>query len=188
MNLDAVVRHYRSNFQARAQAELQSFRDEQLPDAVRRAALAVRPDGLRYSHQTRLKPHHLADAARVLTDNLSTLAVARNFAGLHALLLRLLGSQAGLGELYVYDTALRIGANLGFLPQAIYLHAGTRAGAKVLGLGINGSVLLKSQLPEPLQRLQPHELEDVLCIYKDYFAGKANIDDADACWVDDEVE
>jgi hypothetical protein len=188
LNLDAVVRHYRANFQAGAQAELQSFRDQPLADAVQRAAIAARPVSLRYSHQTRLKPQHLAEAARVLADNLQAVGAAKNFAGLHALLLRLLGSRAGLGELYFYDTALRIGAKLGFLPQAIYLHAGTRAGAKALGLAVNGSVLLKSELPEPLQKLQAHEVEDVLCIYKDYFAGKSDIDDAEACWFDDEVE
>jgi hypothetical protein len=98
------------------------------------------------------------------------------------------GPRAGLGELYFYDTALRIGAKLGVLPQAVYLHAGTRAGATTLGLIVDGSVLLKSELPELPQKLQPHEVEDVLCIYKKYFAGKSDIDNADACWVDDELE
>ena len=188
MNLDAVVRHYRATFQASAQAELQSFRDEPLGDAVRRAALASRPNGLRYSHQTRLKPNHLADAATLLADRVDELRGAKSFAGLHALLKRLFGPLAGLGELYLYDTALRIGANLGMSPQAIYLHAGTRAGATALGLAVDGSTLLKSELPRALQPLRPHEIEDVLCIYKKHFAGKSDLDDAVACWVDDEVE
>jgi hypothetical protein len=135
-----------------------------------------------------LKPNHLAETAGVLAEHLEEIGCAKNFAGLHALLTRLLGSRAGLGELYLYDTTLRIGAKLGFLPQAIYLHAGTRAGAEALGLPVNGKVLLKSELPTALQQLDAHEVEDVLCIYKEYFAGKSDLDNADACWVDEEVE
>ncbi|MEK7411500.1 MAG: hypothetical protein AAB327_09000, partial [Actinomycetota bacterium] len=37
-----------------------------------------------------------------------------------------------LGPLYVYDTALRIGAKKGQMPKVVYLHAGTREGAKKL--------------------------------------------------------
>lgn len=40
----------------------------------------------------------------------------------------------GLGELYVYDTTLRIGAKLNLFPDKVYLHAGTRLGATALGL------------------------------------------------------
>jgi hypothetical protein len=187
MNHEAVVQHYRMNFQREAREQLDSFlRESTLGDAVEHAALAARPDGLRYSHQTRLKATHLAAAAVLLADHLGDIQDARNFAALHGLLKKLLASRAGLGELYLYDTALRIGAKLGLLPQAIYLHAGTRAGAKALKLSVTGNILLKSELPLPLQQLEPHELEDVLCIYKQYFAGKADLDDSRACWVDDE--
>src|SRR5258705_237880 len=92
-------------------------------------------------HRTVHGRHHL------LADHLADIQDARNFAALHALLKKLLASRAGLGELYLYDTALRIGAKLGVLPQAIYLHAGTRAGAKALKLSVTGNIVLKSELP-----------------------------------------
>ena len=154
--------------------------------AGERAALAARPDDRRYSHQTRLKANHLAEAARVLAKQLEDIEAVAHFAALHGLLKKLLASRAGLGELYLYDTALRIGAKLGLMPQAIYLHAGTRAGAKALKLSVTGNILLKSELPLPLQELEPHELEDVLCIYKKYFAGERDLDESRACWLDDE--
>jgi len=40
----------------------------------------------------------------------------------------------GLGELYVYDTTLRIGAKLNLFPDKVYLHAGTRLRERALGL------------------------------------------------------
>ena len=72
----------------------------------------------------------------------------------------------GLGELYVYDTALRIGAKLNLLPNKVYLHAGTRSGAEALGFDGKATVLNVSDLPRELQKLEPHEIEDVLCIFK----------------------
>ena len=38
----------------------------------------------------------------------------------------------GIGELTIYDTALRIGFYLDIYPDKVYLHAGTREGAKRL--------------------------------------------------------
>lgn len=74
----------------------------------------------------------------------------------------------GLGELYVYDTSLRIGAYLNLFPKKIYLHAGTRKGASNYGLEIaNREWLEMTEMPVKLKELEPQEIEDILCIYKD---------------------
>ena len=70
------------------------------------------------------------------------------------------------GKLASYDTSLRIGAHRGLWPRWVYLHTGTRTGAKALNLDISGVSLEVSDLPGPLRRLQPYEVEDFLCIYK----------------------
>jgi len=70
-----------------------------------------------------------------------------------------------IGPLTVYDTALRIGARLGLSPQKVYLHAGTRHGAAVLGFGPDRPSISLSELPKPLDELNAEEAEDVLCIY-----------------------
>lgn len=72
----------------------------------------------------------------------------------------------GLGELYLYDTAQRIGAFLGLFPQRVHLHAGVRKGAKTLGLVCARPSIGKEEFPEALQALPPHEIEDFLCIFK----------------------
>lgn len=78
-----------------------------------------------------------------------------------------IGVLHGIGELTVYDTALRIGAKLGLLPKKVYLHAGTRAGARALGLNWKATSLAVRELPSELLTLTPHEIEDCLCIFKD---------------------
>ena len=70
----------------------------------------------------------------------------------------------GIGELAVYDIACRIGAFLGFRPDRVYLHAGTREGARALGL--RGASVRKIDLPGAFGCLSPAEIEDCLCIYK----------------------
>jgi hypothetical protein len=190
VDLNAVVRHYKQKFRKRADAELGSFRAEKtLDDAIRRAALAEEPDGKRYAHQRRLKRADLEAAAAKLPTCSEDIAAASNFARLFEEVRAALRLLDGLGELYMYDTALRIGAKQGTLPVRIYLHAGTRKGAKALGIDIQGvKALFKFDLPPELRELEAHEIEDVLCIYKRYFTGeRPELDDNDVCWLD-EVE
>ena len=65
-----------------------------------------------------------------------------------------------------YDTALRIGANLGVRPLRVYLHSGTRIGALALGFSGGESSIDRSSLPNVFRRLKSHELEGCLCIFK----------------------
>lgn len=68
----------------------------------------------------------------------------------------------------VYDTALRIGAKLGLEPERVYLHAGTRVGARALGLDWRAPSILSQDLPSQLRLLPAWQVEDLLCIYKEY--------------------
>lgn len=189
MNLTAVVLHYRRWHQARSKAELDLFAAEaSLARAVRRAALAKTPSGKRYPHQRRRKSEALKKGAEKLASVLSKIDAATNFAKLLAVVNDAVRTVSDLGELYVYDTALRIGAYKGILPTRVYLHAGTREGAKALELDFERRrvALDTFEVPEPLRALAPHELEDVLCIYKRYFSGeRADLDETEGCWVDD---
>jgi hypothetical protein len=72
-----------------------------------------------------------------------------------------------MGELVVYDTALRIGARFGLEPEKVYVHRGTRDGVRKLGLDARRETIEMDELPAPIRRLTPREAEDFLCIYKD---------------------
>lgn len=195
MNLRSVVDHYIRKFRRGDSAELASFRREPtLVAAVARAALAEEPStpdapGRRYPHQYRLKRVHLETAQSRLLARVVELEAANTFDAIFEVVEKSVGNLEGIGELYVYDTALRIGAKKSMLPEKrVYLHTGTRDGARALGLNVAGKkFLLVFDLPTELRRLPAHEIEDVLCIYKAYFAGDTeDLDDRRICRLDDE--
>jgi hypothetical protein len=160
-----VVDAYISDHRRRAKATLTIYAHlPTLKDAVRRAAWAERPDRKREDHQRRLSRSSLGEAERRLDAN--PIRGVRSFEDLHAFLERTIGDVPGIGELMVYDTALRIGARLGVEPRLVFLHAGTREGARALGLRTINGYLRPGELPAAFRRLSPREMEDCLCIFK----------------------
>lgn len=188
VNMEAVAHHYKRNFRERSEAELRSFAAEpSLSSAVCRAGLSEDPRGRRYSHQRRRKDEALLSAKIRLTARLADLEAASDFTGLHEVASSSVKNIDDIGELYIYDTALHIGARRGLEPTRIYLHSGTREGAKALGLEWKRKCLDLCDFPELREHLEAHEIEDVLCIYKRYFAGERELAEPDACWSDDDL-
>lgn len=166
--IQAAVRHYILRYRDRAIQDLQYHRSlDSLDDAISNAALAVNSKGKRYSHQRRLKQTHLLRARYILLGSKEAIAGCKTFRELLALIERDAGSVHGLGELYCYDTALRIGAFLGLMPERVHLHAGTRDGAVALGFDPDRKSIGLRELPEAFWDLEPYEAEDLLCIYKE---------------------
>lgn len=173
MPLDAIVRTYIRRIRPRAQTEIDWFvRQPSLRPAIRNAALAVNSRGKRYSHQRRLTKVALERALDVLSKHARAIQKAHDFDDLFHLIDTALEPISGLGELYVYDTTLRIGAKLNLFPDKVYLHAGTLLGARALGLR-TAAPLKMSELPKEFRALKPHEIEDVLCIFKDELKASA---------------
>ena len=167
MKLEAIVRTYIRMVRPQARAELDWCRQQpSFRTAIEKAALAVNSKGKRYSHQHRLQKASLERARRLLLANSRAVERARGFDDLHRLVDRNLRPIPGIGELYVYDTSLRIGARLNLLPTKVYLHAGTRVGARALGLDPRAATLEVLALPQEFRSLEPHEIEDLLCIFK----------------------
>ncbi len=85
----------------------------------------------------------------------------------------------GIGELAVYDTALRLGAFLekhkggSFKPHEVFLHNGAMKGAMVLFgrklLARPCSRMPLSEFAELFPNKEAWEVEEILCIYKDNF-------------------
>jgi hypothetical protein len=163
-SLTGIVRAYIRDYRVPAERQRleQPTTQRDLATIVRTAALSKLPDGRRHPHQRRIPGRVLQQAANALVK--ATFAAA-TFEDLHETVRKTIGPIRGIGELAVYDIACRIGTDLGWTPDRVYLHAGTREGARALGLG--GATLSKSELPKEFHRLSPAEIEDCLCIYKD---------------------
>jgi len=171
--MKAIISDYIARHRQNAERELRYFRIQRtLEKAVSLAAQAKKPNGKRFSHQRRLPNSVLRKVERKLIGAVPLLHRTRSFDELHALVDETIRPIFGVGELMVYDTALRIGARLGLEPEEVFLHSGTRVGARKLGLDGRRRSLPLAAFPAQLRRLPAREIEDVLCIYKNRL-GKA---------------
>jgi len=171
MTHDEIVDTYIREYREGAHAEMRVFVDLRSPSAaIRMAALSLRADGKRQDHQRRIPKQVLDDAEVQLQTIRTNIAKATDFDALHRLVLAQIGPIRGVGELTVYDIAHRIGCYLGKHPERVYLHAGTKVGARAFGM--RGTSFDPAVLPRPFARLSPAEIEDVLCIFADALAGR----------------
>jgi hypothetical protein len=170
VDLSKLVEIYRRKNAPKHEAELDHFRGlPTLPEAVEAATMAIGPDGKMLRHQRRVGKEVLTEALAVLANQIAEIEACSSFSQLIDLVQQSTEAIDRFGSLAVYDTALRIGAKLNRLPEVVYLHAGTKAGANALGLDTSKKFLEIEKLPEPLCQLEPHEVEDFLCIYKEHF-------------------
>ena len=163
MTPDEIVTAYVDSRRIAVRAEMRFF--ETQPSSVEAITNAVRPGGRKHDHQYRIPPVLLNEAERRLQGDAERLKRALDFAELHRALQEKIGVIPGIGPLTVYDVAHRLAAFLGKAPALVYLHAGTKAGAAVLGF--RGKAIHPDVLPAAFSRLSPAEIEDCFCIYKD---------------------
>ncbi len=170
MTPEEIVSDYIREYRDDARKEMRFFEILRRPsEAIRKAALSELPSGKRHPHQRRI-PRALLEQAEARLQGIGRkLVSANNFAELHRAVKTEIGSLKGIGTLTVYDVAHRIGAHLKKAPERVYLHAGTRIGARTFG--ISGDSFDPKILPKPFSRLAPSEIEDCLCIYKDELRG-----------------
>ena len=140
-----------------------------LEATIEHAALAREPEGQKHGHQQRLPNSVLRSASDELLRARDRLGACQRFEELIAVVEDC--RVPGFGQLAIYDTAVRIGAWLKVAPTAVYLHAGTRAGARALGLDVERESIPLAELPAPLRRLTADQIETFLCIYKADLAG-----------------
>lgn len=130
------------------------------------AATARNNKGAKHPHQRRISNAALEAGAAVLLSHLDDLLFCSSFDQLHSRIRSFVESIKGLGQLFVYDTALRFGFSRNLNPTLVYLHRGTRTGAARLGLNSKKATLNIYELPKEMSELSPIDVEDFLCIYK----------------------
>jgi hypothetical protein len=168
---EILLRHYDAHHRTRTLRELSWFASRpSLNAAIEEAAMAIDWNGKRFTHQRRIKLESLKLARAALLGAADRIHQATSFDELLTLIIRILADVGGIGELYCYDAAFRIGGFLNLLPRTVYLHSGTRKGAKALGLRTNVATLEPEELPLALRGRPAHEIEDILCIYKSRFS------------------
>ena len=148
--------------------EMKTFRNLDVWEAIKKAARARDETGDLYPHQWNSfnRPEVPEQAEASLLECADEIEACRYFDVLH----ELVKSKLQIGrasEMYWYDTAFRIGISLNLYPQKVYLHRGTRDGAKNLGIYNGKEVLEMAELPPELRKMEPYQVEDFLCMKKD---------------------
>lgn len=164
--LSDIRDHYIRCFRSQAREEAMHFALGSPTDRVRNAALARTANG-KHRHQWRIPPAVLAKFAERLVSKLSDIASATSFAQLLSVVDSVRIKR--IGELTVYDTAVRIGGGQHIEPEEIYLHAGTRKGAARLKWNVKRASIPRSEISPELDGLSAAEVEDLLCIYVAHF-------------------
>lgn len=170
MNYALIVQEYIREYRSAARAQLRFYASRRsLQEAIRVAALCRTRSDRRHPHQYRIPERTLRRAEKKLQKARSALRRARSFSDLHRIVEDSIGGIVGIGPLAIYDIAHRIGAWRELQPEEIYLHAGTKTGARSLRL--SGKTIRRDKLPRVFWKLSPAELEDCLCIYSDALGG-----------------
>lgn len=170
--LQRLVTDYRRRYVPGQRKMRQRFASmPNLKTAINVAAMARGPKGKCHPHQRRVGSAKLCVYERSLQMVRRRIARCRTFDDLYDLLAAQRTER--IGALTIYDTAVRIGAYLGLGPTRVYLHTGTRTGAKALGLDTARGYLGMDELPPALRSLTPDQVEDFLCVYKAAFNGRS---------------
>lgn len=183
MNLNHIRDLYLRNFWPNLQQLLYWYKKQNsLREAIIHASLGHTEKMNRHSHQRRIS-NFAIDTARIKLHNIER-KIQRTtfFHDLYLLIDETIKPIKGIGNLYIYDSALRIGSFLDIEPEKVYLHAGTRKGAIALGINKKLNEINLHMLPKELWLLRPLQGEDLLCIFKNKITNsEILLEDISAC-------
>lgn len=168
MKVTQIINDYLNVHEFKLTCWLNFYKKLTLNEAISYAALSRNGENFKHPHQQRISNKVLKKFANKLLNKEEEIRKAQNFEKLFDIIQSNLCK--GIGPLTVYDTALRIGANLKKYPKYIYVQAGSKNGAqKLLNKRINKRYISKKELPKNFEKLNEFQIENLLCIYKDDF-------------------
>jgi hypothetical protein len=135
-------------------------------DLLPAAAYGRTPSGFKHSHQQLLTDSALKAGVTAAREREAQLKAATEFETVFNIADKIMRAIYGLGAMWRYDFAQRIGAILGVAPVTVYVARGALRGARNLGLVVVRGRVDRTDLPPALRALTSDEVEDFLCIYK----------------------
>ena len=169
-SLPELMSEWKKECRSRLYELLDGYRTSSFPDALKAASHGENAPngekaGKRHPHQYRILNKAMKQWEAKLGKAQTKIQSFRGraFEDLFDFLDKQAHTVSGIGPLMVYDTALRIGANIRCLPKdCIYLHAHATIPT------IHDFRITRTQLPKELKALgslKAYEIEDFLCIY-----------------------
>jgi hypothetical protein len=160
-----------SKYKASGSVHLENMKDFyenlDIEMAIKHASTGKNPDDKMNPHQWRVGYAKGMLGFNELKNELAEIKKCRKFEDIFLLAEKVKAKIWGLGELWSYDTALRIGFNLKIYPQQVFVHRGVTKGVKkvINGKRPKGRSLPINVFPNELLVLKAYEIENFLCIY-----------------------
>jgi len=164
-----IIKCYKQNRLHKLNKYLKGYRKLEIKQVIELACLGKKSDGKMHGHQFRIKKVALAQVSETLLKkaNVAAISKCKNFESLYNLIDK--KRAYGFANLCIYDTALRIGFYRRIYPQKVYLHRGTKVGAKSLKLNTTNGCITMNELikkSRAFNLLNPYQIEDLLCVCK----------------------
>jgi len=142
-------------------------------DAIKKAAQGKNPDGGLNSHQYRLGYDLCERSSRIISKDEYKRRIykAKTFIDIFQVTEEIRMNTPKLGNLWSYDTALRIAFNKdrdeNMLPNKVFVQCGVKKGVKKIlnGKLPKGRSLPVDIFPEEVQKLKPYQIENFLCVW-----------------------
>jgi len=169
MSLRSEIAVYRRNDLRLLHNHKKFYEGLELKDAITYAASGLNANGRINSHQRRLGVNTLRKSAEIIESLYPAIQKSTSFAEIFEITEAVKSEKKGLGDLWSYDTALRIAFNRGekYYPQSVFIQQIVIKGIKKLfpKMTINNRSLPSSAFPKAIQQLQPYEIENFLCVW-----------------------
>lgn len=171
LSLSEIVKCYKKIFRPNNLKEKEYFFNKPSLINVIKIAPSKSTNNQKHPHQYRINKQALETFTKKLLSKIDSLKNSKTFKELHKKTCEIGNNEPGIGKLTCYDTATRIGYKLCLYPEYVYLHAGTKDGAKKLLKSnyVNKLTIPKSFFPKEFEGLSCDEIEDILCIFKNRF-------------------
>jgi hypothetical protein len=169
MSLQSDIADFREN-ELRELYELQRFYQSlSFHSAIEYAASGVTPYRKIHPHQRGIGVKQLRQAAVMLKKLAPAVRKARTFANLFIITEAVKSDLKGLGDLWSYDTALRMSFNRGktFYPKAVFVHRSVLKGVRKIffKMPVRQRSLPLNIFPIEMQSLKPFEIENFLTVW-----------------------
>ncbi|UGS21837.1 hypothetical protein [Flavobacterium cyclinae] len=168
MNLKEDIQTYIEANGKHLQNVKTAFENFDLKETIEKAAKAIDPtnDNKMFSHQRRVGYKVAYSGYESLKERENDLRNCRSFEEILEITNEVSKQIFRLGQLWSYDTALRIGFQKKVYPKNVYLQAGVLKGyKKIFNRNPKDRFEEKNKFPKELQILEPYEIENFLCIW-----------------------
>lgn len=172
-NLKEIVDAYLEDYKDNVEYEIKEIKKAPFDEVLEQVGRGKFLDGVHLDHLKRLPMEALQRALSILIKYRKQIKSCKNFCELFELIHKEIEREVyGIGEMYTYDISFYLSVNLGFKPKYVYLHKGTKIGARKLGLNVNRIYIAKDEFPEEFKELEVYDIENLLCIYKNHLHQK----------------